>query len=182
MKLRIIAGLLKRRNIVITGAVSEFRPTKEIVREAVAGYLQNRIAHARVADICAGSGAFGFEMLSRGAQSVHFVESNGQRCRMIKKNAALFNVDDTCRIFKQDVRGFLKRCAYSYDIIYYDPPYKDELLAEILPNILSYMAAKGILVFERQRDGGKKPALSDEFCVKTRTYGDTELVFVTHLE
>jgi len=181
MKLRIIAGQLKRRKILITGAASQFRPTKEIVREAVGGYLQNRIAHSRVADICAGSGAFGFEMLSRGAQSVHFVESNRQRCRMIMQNANLFNVDDKCRIFRKDVREFFITCAYSYDIIYYDPPYKEASLAEIIPKILSYIAAKGILVFERRRGDGKNPAISNKFCMETRTYGDTELDFFTYL-
>ncbi len=50
MKLRIVAGYLKRRNITLAGAAALFRPTKEIVRGAVADYLDKRIAHAVVAE------------------------------------------------------------------------------------------------------------------------------------
>ena len=153
-----------------------------MVREAVAGHLQNRITGSRIADICSGSGAFGFEMLSRGARSVDFIDNNHQRCALTKKNAGHFNVEDTCRVIKRDVRDFLKTCNNTYDIIYYDPPYSEAPLAEIIPNILSFLAPKGILVYERRRGDGTEFATSDKFNIKTRTYGDTQLVFFTHLQ
>ncbi len=179
MKLRIIAGQLKRRYIEITGKAAHFRPTKEIVREAVADFLNRNINGARVADICAGSGAFGFEMISRGAQMVCFIENYHARCEYIRKYIHLFNVEDKCRVIKRDVRSYLKKCRYTFDIIYYDPPYDDVTLTEVIPAILPCIATDGILIFERRRRPYSYPSLSGSVSIETRTYGDTVLDFLT---
>lgn len=181
MKLRIVAGHLKHRNIEITGASAQFRPTKEIVREAVAGYLHKKIDGAFVADICAGSGVFGFEMLSRGAQCVHFVDNDHVRCQSIRKYTALFNVEKKCQVFKREVRNYLRKCKQTYDIIYYDPPYDDLALTQIIPDILPYVATNGILIFERRkRKSPDYTLVLNEFNVQTRKYGDTLVDFFTY--
>ncbi len=180
MKLRIIAGHLKRRNIEIPDAAVQFRPTKDTVRGAVADYLMKKIEDSTVADICAGSGAFGFEMLSRGAQCVHFVEKNRVYCERIGYYTRVFNMEDQCRIFRKDVRHYLKSCTKRYDIVYYDPPYNDAALAELVPNMLSIVAADGIFIFERRRKGAASQSVSEEFTLQVRTYGKTMIEIYTH--
>ena len=174
MKLRIIAGRLKNRNIRIKSALANFRPTKEVVREAVAERLKGKINGAFIADFCAGSGAFGFEMLSRGAQYVHFVDNNKACCENINNHTRLFNIENQCQVFCRDVQSFLKTYKHTFDIIYYDPPYNNTKLAEFIPNLLPYISTNGILIFERRKAEHLVPSnIKDEFKIETRNYGDT---------
>ncbi len=180
MKLRIIAGSLKRRKIEFTGTAAQFRPTKDRVRESVADYLHARTDDAFVADMCAGSGAFGFEMASRGARSVHFVEKNLKRCGRIDFYIQHFEIEEQCRIFRMDIRTFLKSCSHTYDIIYFDPPYDNDALAELVPNILPIVAPQGIFIYERRRQRTCIPERVEDFTIEDRTYGDTTVSFFTH--
>ena len=174
MKLRIITGNLKGRYIRIKGAGENFRPTKEVVREAVADLLKGKINGTFIADFCAGSGAFGFEMLSRGAQYVHFVDNNRACCQDINNHARLFNIENQCHVFCKDVRSFLKTYKDTFDIIYYDPPYNNTELAEFIPNILPYISTNGILIFERKKANLLNFfTMSDDFKMESRNYGDT---------
>lgn len=174
MKLRIIAGKLKGRYIRIKGSGENLRPTKEVVREAVANSIKEKIKGALIADLCAGSGAFGYEMLSRGANFVHFVDNNRAYCRSIIDHARLFNIENQCRVFCKDVRRYFKTCENTFNIIYYDPPYNSLKLVEIIPNILPYISTNGILVFERKKAKHLDPlTIKDEFKIETRNYGDT---------
>ena len=176
MKLRIITGHLKNRVIKVKDTGMNFRPTKEVVREAVAGIVMEKIDGALIADLCAGSGAFGFEMLSRGAKQVHFVDNSRVCCQNIIKHARLFNVEDQSLVFCKDIRSFLRSCLDTYNIIYYDPPYNNLKLAEIVPNLLPCVSTNGILIFEcRKRKYLETPYQADDFNLETRKYGDTVL-------
>ena len=176
MKLRIITGFLKNRSIKVKDTGMSFRPTKEVVREAVADIVMEKIDGALIADLCAGSGALGFEMLSRGAKQVHFVDNSRMCCHNIIKHARLFNVEDQSLVFCKDIRGYLRSCTDTFNIIYYDPPYTNLILAEIIPNILPFVSKNGILIFERRkRKHSETPYQGDDFNLETRKYGDTVL-------
>ena len=73
--MRIAGGTLRGRRIPVVD--EQLRPTTERVREAIMSMLGPQWTDRRVLDAYAGSGAFGFEAISRGAVSVHFVEQNG---------------------------------------------------------------------------------------------------------
>ncbi|MBN2188552.1 MAG: RsmD family RNA methyltransferase, partial [Chitinispirillaceae bacterium] len=83
MRLRIIAGVLRGRILQCPGRQLAFRPTLERTRTAMADMLQPRIGGSITADLCAGSGAFGFEMLSRGAARVDFIENDRRAAELI---------------------------------------------------------------------------------------------------
>src|SRR5262245_32005744 len=70
------------------------RPTQAKLRQALFNSLQMHIPEARVLDLFAGSGTLGFEALSRGAESVVFVESSREVCRLIQQNAQELGVED----------------------------------------------------------------------------------------
>ena len=183
MKLRIIAGQLKRRTIVLPKSASRFRPTKDIVREAVASMLGRSVQGAVVADMCAGSGAFGFEMISRGAQTVHFVEINRERCRGIASHAHRFDVESRCTISAVDIRSYLKACSLLFDIIYYDPPYDSEELVALIPDILPLLAKKGMMIFEYGEVNRYGDMLADDeipdYSRDIRKFGKTALCCFT---
>src|SRR5256886_17150787 len=82
---RIIAGEFKGRRLK-TPATDKVRPTADRVREAWFSILQRSIRGARVLDLFAGSGALGFEALSRGATTAEFVEWNRFALSALKAN------------------------------------------------------------------------------------------------
>lgn len=148
-KLRIVSGALKGRYVTVENG-ADFRPTQECVRESAAEIVKRKILGAAAVDLCAGSGAFGFEMVSRGAASVDFVEIDGRLADIIAGNARRFGVDGKTKVIRDDVTRFIASAAKRYDIIFYDPPYDDPKLQALIPELLKLLAEKGILIYERR--------------------------------
>jgi|GEM_PF-409680 len=180
MKLRIVSGTLRGRTVTVPERDRMFRPTRERIRESVAGILNPYIAGAIVADLCAGSGLFGFEMVSRGAKEAVFVELDPFRCKTIRNHAERFNIQSACRVMTQDVRTFIDTCNTRFDIIYFDPPYDDKPLNELVQKLIPLLSDKGILVHERRSRAPRQ--LNDRsgvvpFFFDCRIYGETEVCF-----
>ncbi len=184
MKLRIISGELKGRFLSVPGS-SSFRPTLERTRESVAEILKTVLPGAVAADICAGSGAFGFEMISRGALKVDFIEQDRTRASLIRRNAEALGVEDRVRVITSDARTFVRESRERYDVVFYDPPYDDGNLQELLPSLMNLLRENGILVYERKRgqrektppSPGDKPKLYD-----ARLYGESAVEFYRMIE
>jgi 16S rRNA (guanine(966)-N(2))-methyltransferase RsmD len=176
MRLRIVAGDLGGRYVDVPGGTQGLRPTQERLREAFGSMLSGRIAGARFADLCAGTGMMGFELLSRGARSGLFVESDRRRVQRLRRDAAVLNVDTRCTIVGANMHSFVRRCTERFDIVYYDPPYADSRLAALLPRIAVLVKKDGVLAYERS---SAEPAgdigAEGEAVRRTRTYGDTAL-------
>jgi 16S rRNA (guanine966-N2)-methyltransferase len=124
--LRIIAGTWRGRRFRFT-AEADIRPTPDRVRETLFNWLAAYVPGARCLDLCAGSGALGLEALSRGAASVHFVESdtnavNDLRARLLDWGAAGGSVE------RIDTLRYLAGRAEAFDIVFLDPPYAAGLL------------------------------------------------------
>lgn len=177
MRLRIISGTLKGRFIQIPEHCTQFRPTLERTRQSVAEIIKSYLPNAIVADLCAGSGAFGFEMISRGANRVDFVEKDRKRADILIKNYKLLGVEDRCRCIVDDVRSFVKKNKEKYDVVYYDPPYNDFNLQLLIPDLLNMVSEIGILVYERQAK--QNPSTPDKSIVPfdVRIFGDTIVEF-----
>ena len=177
MKLRVIAGDLKGRIITLPEKSVWFRPTQGRVRQALAEILKEKIPGAVVADLCAGSGAFGFECLSRGAREAHFVEHDRILAHNVSEFIKRFGLEKCAIVHVQDVRHYGMTCKSSFDIIFYDPPYADNELAGLLPQILELLSPQGTLLYERT--AGKKDTETQtafdgtRYSHETRNYGDT---------
>jgi len=185
LKLRIISGALKGRYVKIDDGIDNaFRPTQERVRESVAEVLKRRIRGAIAADVCAGSGAFGFEMLSRSAARVDFIESDKRLALRIGENAKALNVDGgRIRVIREDVKKFVDGLIDDgglYDIIFYDPPYDDAELSALAPKLFGLLKSGGILVYERRRLSTEKKTADTAGkanLVDVRLYSDTAVEF-----
>lgn len=179
MKLRIVSGSLKGRYLTIPDRDADFRPTRERVREAVANILEPVICNAAVADLCAGSGAFGFEMLSRGAGKCLFVDDNRFRVKLLRQHAERFGVASRCTISQRDVKSSIRSYPERLDIIYFDPPYDEPLFVEMIPYLMRVLSEKGILVYERRNRHGRDLAASpaDPVPFDCRSYGETKVQF-----
>ena len=152
-RLRIISGQFKSREIRFDSSL-DIRPTTDSVRETLFNWLQSNVPGARCLDLYAGSGALGFEALSRGAAHVVFVDSE-QRCvRQLRQTAAELAVAD-CTILRKRAEKFLLENVQRFDIVFVDPPYRQglalrtiELLAStncVNPGALIYVEAESEL-------------------------------------
>ena len=170
MTIRIIAGEFGGRRIKTPGT-DKVRPTADRVREAWFSILQGSIPGARVLDLFAGSGALGFEALSRGAVSVDFVEQHAASFAIIRDNAATLNVADQVTIHRTDAIRFAERLQPgAYDVAFADPPYAGDEAAE-LANLFRAKPFARVFSIEHSIDrvieGGD-----------TRRYGDTAVTFL----
>ena len=87
-QLRIIGGEWKRRTLAFAN-IEGLRPTPDRVRETLFNWLMWDIQNTKVLDVCAGSGALGFEALSRGAAKVVLIEPNPTQAGFLKENIKL---------------------------------------------------------------------------------------------
>jgi 16S rRNA (guanine966-N2)-methyltransferase len=130
-RVRIIAGHYGGRTIrVLAGETT--RPTAERTREAwastITSLLPEGFAQRRVLDAFAGSGALGFEALSRGATHVTFCERDRRAGEILRENRELFDEEHhattilSVDIFTSKAVRLLKE-AGPYDLVVLDPPY-----------------------------------------------------------
>lgn len=121
-QLRIIAGKWRGRKLSFPD-VDGLRPTPDRVRETVFNWLQPVLGYANCLDLFAGSGALGFEAISRGADSVVMVESNAQASKAL---AAHYNLlaTEQCQLVNKTAEQFLASNSNRFDIVFIDPPYQ----------------------------------------------------------
>ena len=174
-QVRIIAGEWRGRRIEVA-AQTPVRPTPDRVRETLFNWLCDVVVGARCLDLCAGTGALGFEALSRGAAETWFVEQDGVLADMLGATARRLNV--TPRIVRRDALAFLREPATArFDVAFLDPPYTTPLepLLALLPPWLS----PGALVYvERPRRAGLPVVAGGEW-VKRSYAGAVEYGLVT---
>jgi 16S rRNA (guanine966-N2)-methyltransferase len=150
---RIIAGKWRGRAIEAPPGTGT-RPTADRVRETLFSMLASRIGSfedLRVADLFAGSGALGFEALSRGAGSVTFVESEVKAVAAIRRNADKLGGSDRMQIVTGSALS-LPRSA-PFDLIFADPPYASESGNAVVRSICDagWLARGGWLSIESSR-------------------------------
>ena len=128
-RLRIVAGNWRSRVLEVAD-VEGLRPTAERVRETLFNWLAPRIEGARCLDLFAGTGALGFEALSRGAAHVTFVERSPAAVSALRSNAATLVANADIR--NENAFDYLGRPAESpFNIVFLDPPFADERLADL---------------------------------------------------
>jgi 16S rRNA (guanine966-N2)-methyltransferase len=133
--------------------------------------LQQAIPGARVLDLFAGSGALGFEALSRGAVSVEFVETQKASLATIRENAAILNVADRMTIHRVDALGFAKRLQpHAYDVAFADPPYATDDAERL---VALFRATPFARIFAIEHEAHRAIGGDD-----TRKYGDTAVTFL----
>ncbi len=150
---RIIAGLYKGKIIPVLDAEG-LRPTPSKVRETIFSWLGDKVNDACVLDLFTGSGALGFEALSRKAKEVVMVELNPNACRSLKKTADSFNCGNKVLIHNTDALEFINSTTKKFDIIFVDPPYKLNIYEDVLSKILARnLIDDNSLVYVEMRNG-----------------------------
>ncbi len=155
--MRIISGICKGRKLTTLKGMS-IRPTSDRVRESIFNIIGQTVRGAEVLDLFAGTGAFGIECLSRGANGALFVDIAKSSCSIIKQNIELCGFTNQSIVLQHDVlklslasNTILKQshitsdqsCTRSkkidiaskkLDLIFIDPPYEMGFIEKILKN------------------------------------------------
>lgn len=143
-QIRIVAGQWRGRKLPVPD-VAGLRPTGDRVRETLFNWLQSDIAGSRCLDLFAGTGALGFESLSRYAQSVDFVEPHGVASAQIRSSLALLG--HAAVVHQCTAETFLASNEATFDIIFIDPPFALQCQEDILQLLSPRHASDGALVY-----------------------------------
>ena len=190
--MRIVGGNLKGRTLKApTGA--DVRPTSDRARESLFNVLLNGrnaidLAGARVLDVFAGTGALGLESLSRGAAHAVFVDNNRPSIACIKDNAETFGITGDISIISSDVRtvgkpppvlGSGTGTGTGADVVFLDPPYKQDLLIPSLERLLSqgWLGDDCMVIAETEADYELPPIVGFD-AVDNRKYGAARITFL----
>ncbi|HUO54878.1 MAG TPA: 16S rRNA (guanine(966)-N(2))-methyltransferase RsmD [Rhodoblastus sp.] len=181
--MRIVGGRLKGRALL--GPRGEgLRPTSDRLRETLFNILAHSygdpVPGARVIDLFAGTGAFGLEALSRGADFCLFVDDSTQGRALIRENVEAFGLGGVTRIFRRDARKLGdKPPGAPYDLAFLDPPYNRGLAEPALTSLLrgGWLASGALVIVEEAAAAMFEPAPGFEL-LERRDYGETEVIFL----
>jgi 16S rRNA (guanine966-N2)-methyltransferase len=140
--LRIIAGKYKSRRLSLpksskNGGLS-LRPTSDRARETLFDILNNIIDFEDTAclDLFAGTGALGFEALSRGASEVWFVDKSKASAASINKTADELGCAGQITAVENDAVSYVKSNGMQFDLVFADPPYDYKKYSELVDEVI----------------------------------------------
>ena len=152
---RIIGGHLRGRKLLYSGD-PRTRPMKDRVRESVFNLIGHQVENRHAIDLFAGTGALGFEALSRGAARATFVEQHFPTAAIIEQNIAALDLADVCQVAKSNTFIWAKRHPDLGELpwlVFSSPPYAfysdraDDML-ELLTGLLERAPAESVMVVE----------------------------------
>ncbi|WP_249605094.1 16S rRNA (guanine(966)-N(2))-methyltransferase RsmD [Chromobacterium sp. IRSSSOUMB001] len=146
---RIIGGEYRRRLLPFPDAQG-LRPTPDRVRETLFNWLGQQLYGKSCLDLFAGSGALGFEAASREARRVVMVEKSRTVAESLKANRLLLSAA-SIDVAQFDALAYLKVCRERFDVVFVDPPFDSDLLAQVLPMLAQVMSEDGLAYIESRR-------------------------------
>ena len=161
------------------------RPTLDRVKESLFNIIQNQVEDAVVLDLFAGSGAIGIEFLSRGAEKVYFCDKSPKAVDMIKQNLDKTKLKDKAIILNNDYIDCIDKIKnIKFDIIFLDPPYKENFSKQAIKKISESKLLKneGIIIVETdkpERDIKEIENINIDYKIyDLRKYGRASLIFL----
>ena len=149
--MRVISGLYKGR--VIDGFdIDGTRPTQDRVKESLFGSIQDYLEDSIVLDLFSGSGNLGIEALSNYSKECYFVDNNKEAIKVIKNNIDKLDIKNAFILNKdfKDALDYFKDNNIKFDIVFLDPPYKDDYIDYSIDYLLknNLLNDKSIIVTE----------------------------------
>ncbi len=191
--MRIIAGKFRGKSLVKSDHLKSLRPTTDKNKEALFNILFSakfvreinfKIVGAKILDVCCGSGAVGFEGLSRGAKSVVFIDNNLAHIELVKKNSQILKVENDIKIICADVKNADKNLPKNeifFDLVFIDPPYAEDyqvIITSLAEN--GWIKKSSLIVVEFQTINEPKSfSLSNFILLDLRHYKKTAFAFFT---
>ena len=178
--MRIVGGRLRGRALAAPKSQA-IRPTADRLRESLFNVLthayRDPISGARVLDLFAGTGALGFEALSRGAKFAQFVDNGAEARALLRQNVEALGLAAITRIFRRDATKLGPvHPTEPFSLVFLDPPYGKGLAEKALVSAHEggWLTSEALIVVEEVIDAFKAPEGFEE--TERRRYDDTEFV------
>lgn len=179
--MRIISGKFKGRRFNPPADKWPTRPTTDYAKEALFNILENRIdlEGIRALDLFGGTGNYSYELISRGAEDVIYVDKFAPAARYVQLMTKELDIENNLSVLKMDVEGFLKKTDHkAFDLILMDPPYNlpniDKFIHHIFDNNL--LVDGGFLIVEHDANNDFEKV---SHFLEKRKYGGTLFSFFT---
>jgi 16S rRNA (guanine966-N2)-methyltransferase len=143
---RIIGGRWRSRILEFPDA-ADLRPTPDRVRETLFNWLGQDLSGMACLDLFAGSGALGFEALSRGAASTVMVEKDPAALRALRENAGKLAAGNLT-VVRGDALEFARETRSRFDVVFVDPPYRLNLQTAALSLVRGLLSPHGRVYVE----------------------------------
>ena len=182
--MRIISGLLKGRPINFLRN-SKTRPLKDSVRENIFNILKHsnsinvEIKNSNILDLYSGTGSFGIECISRGAEKVTFVEHDINAGNILKDNLIKLSIIKKSQIHLDKIELFLaKDINEKFHIFFFDPPFADSNFLQNLEIIKKRKIFKKDHVVVIHREEKSNDKFKDLLkIIDTKKYGRSKIFF-----
>ena len=184
--MRVISGKLKGKKILLPKD-NLTRPLRDLVKESIFNLLEHSnklnisITNANVLDLFSGSGSFGLEIISRGAEKVTFVENYSPAYEILSKNIINLQCQNESKII--DINCFdyidkLNKEELKFDLIFLDPPFKEKEINSLIENIKNkeLLNKDGIIILHRHK---KDDVVLTSYLniIEQRSYGISKITF-----
>lgn len=183
--MRIIGGKHKGRKLRSVKG-TKTRPTADRTREAIFNIIASQVPEAKVLDLFAGTGAFGIEALSRGAQSAVFIDISNRSISVLRENLDRLPFESPTKVIRWDISrnlNCLNSSALVIDLVFMDPPYNKNLITPTLGHLHTSQCMTNnarIIVEHSHQD----PVFLDQLpfeIVDQRKYGKTLVAFLNYV-
>ncbi len=183
--MRVIGGNFKGKKIFLPKDKAT-RPLRDLVKESIFNLILHskkigvNIDNSNILDLFSGTGSFGIECISRGANNVTFFENYEIALQILKKNLENLNCINNYKIIENNCFSFFSlenNFEKKFDIIFIDPPYKEKKINPLIENIIDQkiLHEKGIIIMHRHKKDDliitKKMKILD-----TRIYGLSKII------
>lgn len=183
--MRIIAGKNKGKKIYIPND-NKTRPLRDLVKESIFNLIEHSnklnvsILNSNILDLFSGTGSFGLECYSRGAKFITFVESYSEILKILRKNIIVLEATKSSKVIEKncfDYFRFNKNFKDKFDIIFLDPPYKENKINMLIDKIKDdkLLGDDGIIILHRHKEDGLKITTKLNI-LDTRNYGISKIV------
>lgn len=187
--MRVISGSYKGKKILIPKD-KKTRPLKDLTKESIFNIIKHSkkfkidFSNSFILDLFSGVGSFGIECLSRGVKKVIFIENYPNVLPLLKKNLIGLSFNRNYKIIEKNIYtdDVFENLYYKFDIIFLDPPFKDDNLNDLFNKIRDFKLLKngGIIILHRHKKEDCKYPQSFKL-VEEKVYGISNIKFFTNL-
>lgn len=177
--MRVIGG--KHRSRKLEEVFSEnTRETRDRVKETIFNSINQDLYDANILDLFAGSGSLGIEGLSRGANSAVFVDIMPKAVEVIKNNIKMLHLESSSEIYFGNFEDFLTKTYKKFDVILLDPPYKMDVIDDIVKQIArkKLLSSTGVIISLYSKNNSLNKDNNGIIEYKQKTIGITKVSYM----
>ena len=188
--MRIISGSFRGKNI-LTPKDRKTRPLKDLTKESIFNIIKHsnkfevNLSNSIILDLFCGVGSFGIECLSRGVKKVIFIENYKGVLPLLKKNLISLKSIKNYNIIEKNIYNdnVFQNLDHKFDIIFMDPPFKDNNLDNIFSEIHNHkiLNKNGIIIIHRHKDETDIHPLNFKL-IEKKLYGISKIKFFSNLD